>query len=296
MKLLRYGPPGQEKPAALDRSGRLRDLSAVVPDIAGATLAPPALARLAALDLDSLPEVPQGVRLGACVGGVRNLLCIGLNYSDHAAEAGLKLPTQPLVFSKHTSALAGPDDPIVLGAGSEKGDWEVELGVVIGSPCWHVSAAEALDYVAGYCLVNDVSERAWQMEMEGQWIKGKSSFSFAPAGPWLLTRDEVPDPQAIDLWLDVNGRRMQTGTTSRMIFGVAEIVAYLSRFMALLPGDLIATGTPPGVGLGFKPPIFLRAGDSVRLGGSGLGEQNQRVVAFRPEMAAAWRRGEVPPA
>ncbi|MBL8482799.1 MAG: fumarylacetoacetate hydrolase family protein [Rhodocyclaceae bacterium] len=294
MRLLRYGPRGQEQPALLDKNGRMRALAGVLPDINPAALAPAELARLAALVPESLPLVPDGVRLGSCVGGVGNIICIGLNYSDHAAEAGLKVPSQPIVFSKHTAALAGPDDPIVLGPGAEKTDWEVELAVVIGSPCWHVAAHEALDFVAGYCLFNDVSERAWQMEMEGQWIKGKSYYSFAPAGPWLVTRDEVPDPQALDLWLEVNDRRMQTGSTRTMIFGVAEIVAYLSRFMALQPGDLIATGTPPGVGMGHKPPQFLRAGDSVRLGGSGLGEQRQRVLAFEPDMAQSWRRGEFP--
>jgi 2-keto-4-pentenoate hydratase/2-oxohepta-3-ene-1,7-dioic acid hydratase in catechol pathway len=278
MKLFRHGPSGAEKPGLIDASGVLRDLSGVVTDIAGATLAPDSMARLAALDPMRLPEVPAGTRLGPCVGAVGNVIGIGLNYADHAAEAGLKAPGQPIVFSKHNSAVSGPNDDVWLPPGSQKLDWEVELGVVIGSRAWHVSEAEALNHVAGYCLVNDVSERAYQMEMEGQWIKGKSYPTHCPLGPWLVTPDELGDPQAVDLWLEVNGTRRQSGNTRTMIFGVAHIVSYLSRFMVLQPGDVIATGTPPGVGMGHKPPMYLKAGDVMVLGAQGLGEQRQTVV------------------
>ncbi|MCU0763103.1 MAG: fumarylacetoacetate hydrolase family protein [Hydrogenophaga sp.] len=278
MKLFRHGPSGAEKPGLIDASGVLRDLSGVVTDIAGATLAPDSMARLAALDPMRLPEVPAGTRLGPCVGAVGNVIGIGLNYADHAAEAGLKAPGQPIVFSKHNSAMSGPNDDVWLPPGSQKLDWEVELGVVIGSRAWHVSEAEALNHVAGYCLVNDVSERAYQMEMEGQWIKGKSYPTHCPLGPWLVTPDELGDPQAVDLWLEVNGTRRQSGNTRTMIFGVAHIVSYLSRFMVLQPGDVIATGTPPGVGMGHKPPMYLKAGDVMVLGAQGLGEQRQTVV------------------
>jgi len=222
------------------------------------------------------------------------VVCIGLNYSDHAAETNTPIPTQPIVFNKHTSALAGPNDPVVIAPGSGKLDWEVELAIVIGRPAWHVSEAEALQYVAGYCLCNDVSERAWQIEMEGQWTKGKSYLGYAPIGPWLLTADEVPDPQNIDLWLDVNGTRRQTGNTRTQIFGVATIVSYLSRFMALRPGDVIPTGTPPGVGLGQKPPVFLKDGDVMTLGSDLLGTQRQQTIAYSDAMGAAWRAGQLP--
>ncbi|MFN3496354.1 MAG: fumarylacetoacetate hydrolase family protein, partial [Hydrogenophaga sp.] len=245
MKLFRHGPSGAEKPGLIDASGVLRDLSGVVTDIAGATLAPDTMARLAALDPMRLPEAPAGTRLGPCVGAVGNVIGIGLNYADHAAEAGLKAPGQPIVFSKHNSAVSGPNDDVWLPPGSQKLDWEVELGVVIGSRAWHVSEAEALNHVAGYCLVNDVSERAYQMEMEGQWIKGKSYPTHCPLGPWLVTPDELGDPQAVDLWLEVNGTRRQSGNTRTMIFGVKQIIAYVSQCITLNPGDVIFTGTPP---------------------------------------------------
>jgi 2,4-didehydro-3-deoxy-L-rhamnonate hydrolase len=279
MKLFRHGPLGAEKPGLIDPSGALRDLSSVVADIGPATLAPDSMAKLNALDPATLPLVPQGSRLGSCIGGVGNVVCIGLNYADHAAEAGMKAPSQPIVFSKHNGAISGPNDDIWLAPGSQKLDWEVELGIVIGSPTFHVSEEDALNHVAGFCLVNDVSERAYQIELEGQWIKGKSYPTHCPIGPWLVTPDELGNVQDIDLWLDVNGQRRQTGSTRTMIFGVAHIVSYLSRFMALQPGDVIPTGTPPGVGMGHKPPMFLKAGDVVTLGGRGLGEQRQAVVA-----------------
>ena len=294
MRLVRFGPRGSEKPGLVDTQGILRDLSSVVSDIHGPTLSPDSLARLRALDTSSLPAMPSDTRLGPCVGQVPNVVCIGLNYSDHAAETNTPIPTQPIVFNKHTSALAGPNDPVVVAPGSGKLDWEVELAIVIGRPAWHVSEAEALQYVAGYCLCNDVSERAWQIEMEGQWTKGKSYPGYAPIGPWLLTADEVPDPQNIDLWLDVNGTRRQTGNTRTQIFGVATIVSYLSRFMALQPGDVIPTGTPPGVGLGQKPPVFLKDGDVMTLGSDLLGTQRQQTIAYSDAMGAAWRAGQLP--
>lgn len=278
MKLFRHGPLGAEKPGLIDASGALRDLSGVVPDIAGAVLGRDSMARLRAIDPSTLPLVAPGSRLGACVGAVGNVVCIGLNYSDHAAEAGMKAPGQPIVFNKHNGAISGPQDDIWLAPGSQKLDWEVELGIVIGERAFHVSEADALQHVAGFCLVNDVSERAYQIEYEGQWTKGKSYPTHCPIGPWLVTPDELGDPQDVDLWLEVNGQRRQTGNTKTMIFGVAQIVSYLSRFMALQPGDVIPTGTPPGVGMGQKPPVFLKAGDLVTLGGLGLGEQRQVVV------------------
>jgi 2-keto-4-pentenoate hydratase/2-oxohepta-3-ene-1,7-dioic acid hydratase in catechol pathway len=294
MRLVRFGPRGSEKPGLIDTQGILRDLSSVVSDIHGPTLSHESLAKLRALDTSSLPAVPADTRLGACVGQVPNVVCIGLNYSDHAAETNTPIPGQPIVFNKHTGALAGPNDPVIIAPGSSKLDWEVELAIVIGRPAWHVSEAEALQYVAGYCLCNDVSERAWQIEMEGQWTKGKSHLGYAPLGPWLLTADEVPDPQNIDLWLDVNGTRRQTGNTRTQIFGVATIVSYLSRFMALQPGDVIPTGTPPGVGLGQKPPVFLKAGDVMTLGSTLLGTQRQQIIAYEDAMGAAWRAGRLP--
>ncbi len=278
MKLFRYGEPGQERPGLLDAHGVRRDLSLVLDDLTPAALAPASLARLAALDPATLPVVPAEARLGPCVGQVRNVVAIGLNYADHAAEAGLKAPSQPIVFNKHSGSVSGPNDPVWLPPDSDKLDWEVELGVVIGRPTWHVSREEALACVAGYCLVNDVSERAYQMEREGQWVKGKSYPSHCPMGPWLVTADEVADPQNIDLWLDVNGVRRQTGNSRTMIFDVATLVSYLSQFMRLEPGDLIPTGTPPGVGMGQKPPVYLREGDEITLGSSLLGTQRQTVV------------------
>ena len=279
MKLVRHGPAGAEKPGLIDTSGALRDLSGVVTDIGPATLGRDSMSRLARLDATTLPRVPPGTRLGACVGGVGNVIGIGLNYADHAAEAGLKPPGQPIVFNKHNGAISGPNDDVWLPPGALKLDWEVELGIVIGERAFHVGEAEALDCVAGYCLVNDVSERAYQMEYEGQWVKGKSYPTHCPIGPWLVTPDELGDPQDVDLWLEVNGQRRQSGSTRTMIFGVKTIVSYLSRFMVLQPGDVIPTGTPPGVGMGHKPPLYLKAGDVMRLGGRGLGEQRQTVVA-----------------
>jgi 2-keto-4-pentenoate hydratase/2-oxohepta-3-ene-1,7-dioic acid hydratase in catechol pathway len=295
MKLVRFGARGSEKPGVIDAQGVVRDLSGVVPDIDARALSPAALARLREIDFATLPAAPAGVRLGACVGSIPNLVCIGLNYSDHAAETNTPIPSQPVVFNKHTGAAAGPNDALILAPGSVKLDWEVELAVVIGTPAWHVREEDALRHVAGYCLCNDVSERAWQLEYEGQWTKGKSYYGYAPLGPWLVTADEVPDPQAMDLWLEVNGVRRQSGNTRTQILGVAHIVSYLSRFMALAPGDVIATGTPPGVGLGHKPPLFLKAGDRVALGNPLLGEQRQSVVAYDDEaMGARWREARLP--
>ena len=278
MKLFRHGPQGTEKPGLVDASGALRDLSGVVWDIVPATLGRDSMSRLQGIDPATLPSVPVGTRLGACVGGVGNVIGIGLNYADHAAEAGMKPPGQPIVFNKHNGAISGPNDEVWLAPGSQKLDWEVELGIVIGERAFHVSEDHALQHVAGFCLVNDVSERAYQIEYEGQWTKGKSYPTHCPIGPWLVTPDELGDHQNVDLWLDVNGVRRQTGNTKTMIFGVAQIVSYLSRFMTLMPGDVIATGTPPGVGMGQKPPVYLRAGDVITLGGRGLGEQRQSVT------------------
>ncbi|CAJ0743951.1 Ureidoglycolate lyase [Ralstonia edaphis] len=282
MKLLRYGPKGQEKPGLLDAQGQVRDLSGVIDDIAGAALLPESLARLRALDISRLPIVdgtPQaGLRLGACVGNVGKFICIGLNYSDHAAETGAEVPAEPVVFGKWTSAICGPNDDVEIPRGSVKTDWEVELGVVIGKGGRYISEADALAHVAGYCVINDVSEREYQLERGGTWDKGKGCDTFGPIGPWLVTADEVPNPQALHLWLEVDGHRYQNGSTSTMVFGVAHLVSYLSRFMSLQPGDVISTGTPPGVGLGQKPPVYLRAGQTMRLGIEGLGEQRQRTV------------------
>ena len=278
MKLLRVGPPGQERPGLLDAQGVMRDVSAMVDDWHPASLGPDTLARMAHIDTAALPVVPAGTRVGPCVAQVGNIVAIGLNYADHAAEAGLTPPTQPVVFNKHTGALSGPHDPLWLPPGAAKLDWEVELGVVLGSAAWHVAPTDALRHVAGYCLVNDVSERAHQMEREGQWVKGKSYPTHCPMGPWLVTPDELTDPQSVDLWLDVNGVRRQTGNTRTMIFGVAFIISYLSQFMRLQPGDLILTGTPPGVGMGHQPPLWLQDGDVVTLGSPALGVQRQTVV------------------
>ncbi|WP_343550285.1 ureidoglycolate lyase [Ralstonia sp.] len=280
MKLLRFGPQGQEKPGLLDATGTLRDLSGIVDDIAGNVLTDASLARLREVDPATLPAVSGQPRIGPCVGRVGKFICIGLNYADHAAESGLPVPSEPVVFNKWTSAICGPNDDIEIPRGSVKTDWEVELGVVIGKPAKYIDEANALDYVAGYCIVNDVSEREWQIERGGQWDKGKGFDTFGPLGPWLVTRDEVPDPQALDLWLEVDGHRYQNGNTRTMVFGVAQLVAYLSRCMSLQPGDVISTGTPPGVGLGIKPnPVYLKPGQTMRLGIAGLGEQLQRTVS-----------------
>ncbi|MTD99800.1 2-hydroxyhepta-2,4-diene-1,7-dioate isomerase [Paracoccus sp. YIM 132242] len=277
MKLLRYGASGAERPGLLDAQGQIRDLSAYVPDIAGDALAPNALARLATLDPADLPPVTPD-RLGPPVAGVGKFLCVGLNYADHARETGKEPPAEPVLFAKAVSAICGPYDDVQIPRGSDRTDWEVELGIVIGTRAKYVDQARALDHVAGYLLVNDVSERRFQSERGGQWTKGKSHDTFGPIGPWLVTKDEIGDPQAIDLWLDVDGQRRQTGNTRTMIFGVAHLVSYVSQFMTLLPGDIIATGTPPGVGLGMTPPTFLREGQVVTLGAAGLGEQRQRMV------------------
>jgi ureidoglycolate lyase/2,4-diketo-3-deoxy-L-fuconate hydrolase len=283
MKLLRHGPKGQERPGLLDAAGRVRDLSEHITDLAGSALTPASLARLRALDLDSLPVVagtPQSdLRLGPCVGQVGKFICIGLNYADHAAESNLPVPKEPVVFAKWTSAITGPDDEVEIPRGSVKTDWEVELGVVIGEGGRYISEADALKHVAGYCVVNDISEREWQLERGTQWDKGKGCDTFGPIGPWLVTADEVPDPQNLSLWLEVDGHRYQNGNTRTMVFTVAQIVSYLSQFMSLQPGDVISTGTPPGVGLGQKPPVYLKAGQTMRLGIEGLGTQTQRTVA-----------------
>ncbi len=278
MKLLRYGPKGAEKPGLLDAGGKIRDLSGVVGDIAGATLSDEGLARLASIDPAQLPEVDPTVRLGPCVAGVGKYICIGLNYSDHAAESNMTVPPEPIIFMKATSAICGPNDPVFIPRGSEKTDWEVELAFVIGKRAKYVSEDEALDHVAGYAVANDVSERAFQAERHGQWTKGKSADHFGPTGPWLVTRDEIADPQNLKMWLKVNGKTRQNGSSRTMIYGVAYLVSYLSQFMSLLPGDIISTGTPPGVGLGMKPPKFLKNGDVVELGIEGLGTQKQTFV------------------
>jgi 2-keto-4-pentenoate hydratase/2-oxohepta-3-ene-1,7-dioic acid hydratase in catechol pathway len=279
MKLLRYGPAGQEVPGLLGADGVIRDLSGVVNDISRGTLLPESIERLRGIDPDTLPRVAGTPRVGPCVGSVGKFICIGLNYSDHAAESGMPVPKEPIVFMKATSSIIGPNDDVVLPRGSEKSDWEVELGVVIGKPAKYVEEADALSHVAGYCTVNDLSERAYQLEGTGQWVKGKSADTFGPIGPWLVTRDEVADCGALDLWLEVDGHRYQNGSTRTLVFGVPFLVSYLSRFMSLQSGDIISTGTPPGVGLGQKPPVYLRAGNVMRLGVQGLGEQRQRVVA-----------------
>jgi 2-keto-4-pentenoate hydratase/2-oxohepta-3-ene-1,7-dioic acid hydratase in catechol pathway len=275
MKLLRYGPPGQEKPGLLDASGTLRDLSTVVPDISGSSLSPAGLDKLKSLDPQALKAVSGNPRLGPCVTGVGKFICIGLNYSDHAAETGATVPPEPIIFMKATSAITGPNDDVIIPKNSEKTDWEVELGVVIGSVARYVSEADAMKHVAGYCLINDVSERAFQTERHGQWTKGKSCDSFGPIGPWLVTADEVPDPQDLAMFCDINGKRFQNGSTKTMVYGVRYLVSYLSQFMSLQPGDIISTGTPPGVGMGQKPPLYLKDGDKIHLGIAGLGEQHQ---------------------
>ncbi|MVA77845.1 2-hydroxyhepta-2,4-diene-1,7-dioate isomerase [Agrobacterium vitis] len=278
MKLMRVGPIGQEKPALLDSDGKIRDLSAHVTDIGGAAISPEGLSQLAALNPATLPELAPG-RIGACVSGTGKFICIGLNYSDHAAETGAAVPPEPVIFMKATSAICGPNDEVLIPRGSEKTDWEVELGVVIGKTAKYVSEADAMDYVAGYCVSHDVSERAFQTERAGQWTKGKSCDTFGPIGPWLVTKDEIADPQNLKMWLTVNGETMQDGSSKTMVYGVAFLVSYLSQFMSLHPGDVISTGTPPGVGLGMKPPRFLKAGDVVELGIEGLGTQKQAFIA-----------------
>jgi 2-keto-4-pentenoate hydratase/2-oxohepta-3-ene-1,7-dioic acid hydratase in catechol pathway len=279
MKLLRYGPRGQEKPGILDQDGAIRALPAELGDIAGDLLSPEGLAKIAALDVTTLPKVDGAPRIGPCVTRTGKFICIGLNYSDHAAESNMDLPAEPVVFGKWTSAIQGPNDDVEIPRGSEKTDWEVELGVVIGTPGRHIAKEDALSYVAGYCVVHDVSERAFQLERGGTWDKGKGCDTFGPIGPWLVTADEVGDPQNLGLWLEVDGHRYQDGTTANMIFDVATIVSYLSDFCTLEAGDIISTGTPKGVGLGQKPPVYLRAGQTVRLGIDGLGEQTQTMVA-----------------
>lgn len=283
MKLLRYGPKGNEKPGILDRAGRVRDLAGIVEDIAGNVLTPQGLDRLRAIDLETLPLVTgvpqQDLRLGACVGQVGKFICIGLNYADHAAETGAAIPAEPVVFNKWTSAIVGPDDEVEIPRGSVKTDWEVELGVVIGKPGRYIDEADAMSHVAGYCVVNDVSEREYQIERGGTWDKGKGCDTFGPIGPWLVTADEVSDPQNLGMWLEVDGKRYQNGSTKTMIFGVAKLVSYVSQFMSLQPGDVISTGTPPGVGMGQKPPQYLKAGNVMKLGIEGLGTQTQQVEA-----------------
>jgi 2-keto-4-pentenoate hydratase/2-oxohepta-3-ene-1,7-dioic acid hydratase in catechol pathway len=279
MKLLRYGQPGKEKPALLDKNNQIRDVTGIIPDVADEVLSPGSLKRLATLNPDSLPLIPGTPRVGPCVNRVGKFICIGLNYSDHAAETGNPAPAEPVVFMKATSAITGPNDNVVIPRNSQKTDWEVELGVIIGSPTKYVPESQALNHVAGYCVVNDLSERAFQLESTGQWTKGKSADTFGPIGPWLVTKDEVSDPQNLNLWLNINGHQYQNGSTKTMIFTVAHIVSYLSRFMSLQPGDIISTGTPPGVGMGQKPPVFLKPGDKIQLGIQGLGEQNQTVIA-----------------
>jgi 2,4-didehydro-3-deoxy-L-rhamnonate hydrolase len=285
MKLVRYGKPGQEKPGLMDSSGQLRDLSAIVPDIGAVQLSPTALKKLSKLKADTLPLVKGSPRMGCPVANIGKFIAIGLNYKDHAKEAGMPIPKEPIVFMKATSCIQGADDDVMLPKGSKKSDWEVELGIVIGSKAQYVSQKDALTYVAGYCVVNDVSEREYQLERGPQWDKGKGCDTFGPIGPWLVTTDEIPNPQKLGLWLDLNGQPMQQGNTKTMIFGVAKIVSYLSQFMTLLPGDVITTGTPPGVGMGLKKdgqpaPRYLRKGDVITLGIDGLGVQTQRVVAY----------------
>ena len=279
MKLLRHGPRGAERPGMLHADGTIRDLTGLVPDIGGAVISDTGLAMLRAIDPATLPVVDPATRLGPCVAGTGKFICIGLNYADHAAESGMAVPPEPVIFMKATSAICGPNDPIVIPRGSVKTDWEVELAVIIGKTAKYVAEEQAMDHVAGYAVTNDVSERAFQTERSGQWTKGKSCDNFGQIGPWLVTRDEVADPQNLKMWLTVNGEKLQDGSSSTMVFGVAHLVSYLSQFMSLHPGDVISTGTPPGVGLGMKPPRFLRAGEVVELGIEGLGAQRQDVIA-----------------
>lgn len=279
MKLLRHGAPGAEKPGLLDEDGKIRDLTGIVPDISGAVLSDVGLSALRGIDTQNLPEVTPGTRLGPAVTGTGKFICIGLNYADHAEEAGMDVPPEPIIFMKATSAICGPNDPTLLPRGSEKTDWEVELAVIIGKTAKYVTEDDAVACIAGYAVANDVSERAYQAERAGQWTKGKSCDSFGPLGPWLVTRDEVADPQDLKLWLSVNGEKVQDGSTRTMVYSVKHLVSYLSQFMTLYPGDVISTGTPPGVGMGMKPPRYLKAGDVVELGIEGLGSQRQEIVA-----------------
>jgi 2-keto-4-pentenoate hydratase/2-oxohepta-3-ene-1,7-dioic acid hydratase in catechol pathway len=280
MKLVRFGPPGQEKPGLVDTDGTIRDLSGVVSDIDGTTLSRQSLDRLRGTDAKSLPAAPSGARIGPCVGNVRNFIAVGLNFADHAAETNSPIPAEPILFNKAPSCIVGPNDDVVIPRGSQKTDWEVEIAIVIGERASYVGANEAMNYVAGFCICNDVSEREYQLERSGQWMKGKSCPTFGPLGPWLVTPDEIADVHSLSMWLDVNGEKMQRGSTKTMIFNVPKIVSYTSHFMILEPGDVITTGTPPGVGLGMKPPRFLKAGDVVTLGIEGLGEQRQKFVAY----------------
>ena len=278
MKLLRYGPKGKEKPGMLDKDGKIRDLSGVIADINGDTVSPKSLARLKKIKPESLPPVRGKPRIGACIGNPQKFVAIGLNYSDHAAESGLKVPPEPIIFTKHLNCLSGPNDDVTIPPKSKKSDWEVELGVIIGTRAKNIARKDAMKHVAGYCTINDLSEREFQIERSGQWTKGKSYDTFGPIGPWLVTADEVKDPQKLHLWLELNGKRVQDGSTATMVYGVAYLVAYLSEFFTLMPGDIITTGTPPGVGMGMKPQRFLKPGDKMRVGIDGLGEQNQVVV------------------
>ena len=278
MKLLRYGKLGKEKPGVLDSEGRIRDLSAHVSDITGETISPKSLAKLRKIKIDTLPIVRGKPRIGACVNGSQKFVAIGLNYSDHAAESGMTVPPEPIIFTKHMNCISGPNDDVTLPPKSKKGDWEVELGVIIGTKAKNIKRADAMKHVAGYCTINDLSEREFQIERSGQWTKGKSYDTFGPIGPWLVTADEVKDPQKLHLWLELNGKRVQDGNTATMVYGVEYLVAYLSEFFTLMPGDIITTGTPPGVGMGMKPQRFLKPGDKMRVGIEGLGEQNQVVV------------------
>ncbi len=279
MKLLRYGSLGSEKPGMLDADGKIRSLDGVIDDLGGDALSDASFEKLRSIDPTTLPEVDASTRIGPCVAGVGKFMCIGLNYSDHAAESGMEVPKEPVLFMKATSAISGPNDNVVIPRNSKKSDWEVELGVVIGKHAKYVSESEAMDYVAGYCVVNDLSEREFQVERSGQWVKGKSCDTFAPIGPWLVTRDEVADPQDLRMWLELNGEKVQNGSTKTMVFGVAHLVSYLSQFMSLHPGDVISTGTPPGVGLGMDPPRYLVPGETMRVGIDGLGVQEQTTVA-----------------
>ncbi len=280
MKLLRWGPKGAERPGALDASGTIRDLTGLTPDFAGAAVSVEAVERLKAVDLSKLPAVPAGTRIGSCLASVPNFFCIGLNYARHAAETGAQPPAEPIIFAKATSALSGPYDDVIIPKGSTKPDWETELGIVIGAKAEHVSEADALSVVSGYCVINDVSERCWQIERGMTWMKGKSAPTFGPTGPWIVTKDEIPDPQALDLWLELSGTMVQKSNTSDMIFSVKQIVSYMSSLMTLQPGDVIATGTPEGVGMGMKPQRWLKPGDVMKVGVQGLGEQKQNVVAY----------------
>jgi 2,4-didehydro-3-deoxy-L-rhamnonate hydrolase len=283
MKLVRFGPPGQEKPGLIDSDNQIRDLSGVVPDITSSVLSADGLKKIRGVDPKSLPAAPSGTRLGPCVGRVGNFVAVGLNFADHAAETGSPIPAEPILFNKAPSCIVGPNDDVIIPKASEKTDWEVELAIVIGERASYVHANNALDYVAGYCVCNDVSEREFQLERSGQWMKGKGCPTFGPLGPWLVTKDEIPDVQKLAMWLDVNGQRMQSGSTKTMIFDCAQLVSYISHFMILEPGDVITTGTPPGVGLGMKPPRFLKPGDVVTLGIEGLGEQRQQIVDYHEQ-------------